>query len=53
MPDGSVEAVFEGDASAVREAVEWTSHGPPHAVVESFDVSWEEPAGELGFDLRY
>jgi acylphosphatase len=53
QPDGSVEAVFEGPEQAVREAVEWASHGPPHAVVEDIDVTWEDPVDETGFSLRY
>ncbi len=52
-PDGAVEAVFEGSEERVREAVEWMSHGPSSAVVEDCQVSWEEPAGERGFSLRY
>ncbi len=35
LPDGSVEAVFEGEPAAVAAAVEWCRGGPPHAVVES------------------
>ncbi|AXT86751.1 acylphosphatase [Aeromicrobium sp. A1-2] len=49
-PDGSVEAVFEGDASAVEHLVEWCRTGPPRAVVESIQVTEEEPAGFSGFD---
>ncbi|HEY3317002.1 MAG TPA: acylphosphatase [Coriobacteriia bacterium] len=52
-PDGSVEAVFEGPEYAVREAVEWMSHGPTSAIVEHIVTEWEEPTGETGFGLRY
>ena len=51
--DGSVEAVFEGDADDVEEAVQWCRHGPSGARVESLDVSREEPMGERGFSVRY
>jgi acylphosphatase len=52
LPDGSVEAIFEGPADAVGAAVEWVRHGPPRAVVESAEVSTEDPLGEIGFRIR-
>lgn len=52
-PDGGVEAVFEGPADRVREAVEWMSHGPPSAVVEDIEVTREEPTSESGFSVRH
>jgi acylphosphatase len=52
-PEGSVEAVFEGPEDRVREAVEWAAHGPPSAVVEDIQVSWEEAADESGFRMRH
>ncbi len=53
LPDGTVEAVFEGERSLVQEAVEWAGHGPPGARVDSIDVHWEEARGEAGFEVRY
>ncbi|MGA8988156.1 acylphosphatase [Aeromicrobium sp.] len=50
--DGSVEAVFEGAPIAVESMLEWAHHGPPRAVVESVDVTDEEPTGTLGFTAR-
>jgi acylphosphatase len=50
-PDGSVEAVFEGDEGDVAQLVEWCRHGPPGAFVESVDVSWEDPEGERDFRI--
>lgn len=52
MPDGSVEAVFEGDRKSVESAVEWSGRGPRFAIVESLDVENEEPTGEHGFEIR-
>ncbi|MBU1672081.1 MAG: acylphosphatase [Actinobacteria bacterium] len=52
-PDGSVEAVFEGERPLVERAVEWAGNGPPAARVDSVDVRWEEPAGDAGFEVRY
>jgi acylphosphatase len=48
-PDGSVEAVFEGDGDRVESMVEWCRRGPPGAAVDDVDVKWEQPAGEAGF----
>ena len=50
--DGSVEAVFEGDADAVERLVEWCRSGPSSADVDDVDVSEEETQGESGFDVR-
>jgi acylphosphatase len=51
-PDGAVEAVFEGEPDAVTAMVEWCSHGPSSADVESVDDSSEDPEGLSGFDVR-
>ena len=48
-PDGTVEAVFEGDQTRVESMVDWCARGPVGAHVEGVDVKWEEPAGESGF----
>ncbi|MBE0475922.1 MAG: acylphosphatase [Coriobacteriia bacterium] len=53
LPDGRVEAVFEGDPEAVRRAVRWAHAGPPRAVVERVEVAWEKPEGLLGFEVRH
>ncbi len=45
LPDGTVEAVFEGDESAVSGMVEWCKSGSPMANVEKVDVTWEPYEG--------
>ena len=35
LPNGSVEAVFEGDSSIVNKMLEWCSKGPSAAIVEN------------------
>ncbi len=45
--DGRVEAVFEGEATAVRQAVAWCHSGNPPARVDNVEVSYEKPTGEL------
>jgi acylphosphatase len=52
LPDGRVEAVFEGPRAAVERAIEWAGEGPDHAVVDELDVAWEAPAGGSGFTVR-
>jgi acylphosphatase len=51
-PDGSVEAVFEGDDEAVERLVELCREGPRGARVDSVDVLREEPEGLSGFAIR-
>jgi acylphosphatase len=49
LPDGRVEAVFEGDRESVDQALAWIAHGPPRAVVDSVERFNEAPSGLLGF----
>jgi len=42
LPDGRVEAVFEGEEAAVEQAVEFVRHGPPHASVTEVELSTEQ-----------
>ena len=52
LPDGSVEAVFEGEDERVESMVGWCRRGPTGAEVEAVDVEREEPVGEAGFRVR-
>ena len=51
-PDGTAEAVFEGDPDAVERLVAFCRSGPGRARVERLDVTEEEPRGESGFAVR-
>lgn len=51
-PEGTVEAVFEGEPDDVERLVRYARTGPPDAGVESVDVSEEEPEGLSGFSIR-
>jgi acylphosphatase len=51
LPDGRVEAVFEGPAEDVGRLVEWSRHGPRSAVVEDVRVQAESPEGISGFQV--
>jgi len=44
-PDGTVEAVLEGEADAVDRLVELCRSGPGHAEVDRLDVTDEQPEG--------
>jgi acylphosphatase len=52
VPDGTVEAVFEGEDERVESMVEWCNRGPAGARVEQVDVDWREPEGDEGFSIR-
>lgn len=52
LPDGSVEAAFEGEEDGVESMVEWCRHGPRGARVDDIDASWEQLTGEQGFTVR-
>ena len=52
LPDGSVEAVFEGPDDAVDALVAWSGRGPAGARVDDVEVDWREPSGETGFSTR-
>jgi acylphosphatase len=51
-PDGTFEAVFEGDAEAVERLVAFCHEGPRGAQVERVDVFDEDPEGLSGFGVR-
>jgi acylphosphatase len=53
IPDGRVEAVFEGERAVVEAMIAWCRKGPPAARVSSVEVTWEEPTGEVGFGIRH
>ena len=48
-PDGTVEAVFEGEPEAVDSLVRFCRDGPRGAVVDRVDVVGEEPEGLTRF----
>lgn len=52
LSDGRVEAVFEGDETAVEGMIEWCHTGSPAADVRDVDVEYESLSGETGFDIR-
>ncbi len=53
LPDGDVEAVFEGEKEKVEELIKFCKKGPARAEVKKIEVSWEEPTGEPRYFLIY
>ena len=52
LPDGSVEAVFEGSSEDVGRLVDWSRRGPRFAEVADVRVHAEEPEGISEFRIR-
>ncbi len=54
LPDGRVEAVFEGEKENVDKLIEFCRRGPPGAIVTKVEVQWENYTGEFqGFNIRH
>ena len=51
LPDGRVEAVFEGAQEDVAKLVDWTHHGPRHAIVDHVAAQAEPPEGLTTFRI--
>jgi acylphosphatase len=52
VPDGTVEAVFEGDRERIESILGWCRQGPALAQVDEVQVEWLEPTNEEGFAAR-
>lgn len=54
LPDGRVEAVFEGEKDKVDVLIEFCRRGPPGARVTRVEVTWSDYTGEFkSFSIRY
>lgn len=54
MPDGRVEAIFEGEKDSVDRLIEFCRRGPLGARVSNVEVAWESYGGDFhGFRIRY
>jgi acylphosphatase len=53
LPDGRVEAVFEGAGQDVDALIAWAHHGPSAASVSDVTVTVEAAEGLTGFTIRY
>ena len=52
LPDGRVEAVFEGKRPMVERMIQWCHRGSPNAVVADVTVKLQEFQGLSGFEMR-
>ncbi len=54
LPNGSVEALFEGSKEDVEQAIRQCSMGPPGSRVDAVDVEWKDYQGDFrDFQVRY
>ncbi len=54
LPDGTVQALFEGEKKKVEQVIGWCHKGPPGARVSKVEILWEPYKGEYKhFDIRY
>ena len=54
LPDGRVEAVFEGEKEIVDQMLDFCQSGPANAKVSSVEVTWADYTGEFkDFFIRY
>ena len=53
-PDGSVEAVVEGDTESIETMLHWFYQGSPGSRVTDVKVQKEDPVGDMsGFEIHY
>ena len=54
LPDGRVEAVYEGEKEKVEKMIEWSKKGPLLARVDDVEITWEQYQEEFNdFEIRY
>ncbi len=54
IPDGKVEAVFEGEKENVNKVIEFCKRGPSGAKVTGIEINWQDYEGEFkDFEIRY
>lgn len=55
LPDGRVEALFQGDKPALERMLLWCKEGPVFARVARVDAAWEDDAAQVGdtFDITF
>ena len=53
-PNGSVEAIIEGEKAVVEKMLRWFHQGSPNSIVENVHVTEESPVGDSkSFDIHY
>ena len=53
-PDGSVEAIIEGQEAAVKKMLQWFRQGSPYSLVAKIHTTEESPVGDnTNFEIHY
>lgn len=52
LPDGRVEAVFEGDDPSLQKMLQWCRQGPSGSIVKDVEVYDEPLEGLQSFEIR-
>jgi len=53
-PNGSVEAVVEGEKNVVAKMLQWFHQGSPNSIVEKVHLTEESPVGDSStFEIHY
>ena len=52
LPDGRVEAIFEGSEEVVKKMINWCYQGPECAVVKDVVIKYEQTEGIKGFEIH-
>ena len=47
LPDGRVEALFEGDQRLLEEMLAWCRQGPRYSYVDHVEADWQPYRGDL------
>ena len=47
LPNGQVEAIFEGEKEKIDQIIEWCKKGPSFARVDGVKIEWETPVGKF------
>jgi acylphosphatase len=47
LPDGRVEALFEGEKPVLENMVAWCRKGPPYSYVDHVEIDWHPYLGDL------
>ena len=54
LPDGRVEATFEGEQKDVEKLIEFCRTGPPAAKIKTVTVTWQTYSGKYpDFEITY
>jgi acylphosphatase len=54
LPDGRVEALFEGEEAPLEEMLDWCHQGPPGSLPEEVESRWDKETKEFrDFRIRH